>query len=206
MTRDGFTYIVICREDRKDDGSPGDYTLSTRRVFATAEAAQMYLKGVCPSREPLVINGRFHQLRFYRGVDLSTPIDEWELVNPLDYPRDRYPLYPTLYAFRFGEGGTVRLLVWSSSVEKGLETAAEWLESKAPGVFVFPDYVTAAQELGHVPMEQVSEKAESGLTYTEAGWIPSHECTVIEAAPDSDLTRLTREECARLWAEEYPEG
>lgn len=56
-------YIVICREDRKEDGSPGDYTLATRTLFPTPEAAETYASGCSPEREALVVGGRFLELR-----------------------------------------------------------------------------------------------------------------------------------------------
>jgi hypothetical protein len=57
-------HLVVCREDRQEDGSPGKYTLATRRVFDSNEEAVEYSLGINSSREPLVIEGRFDQLRF----------------------------------------------------------------------------------------------------------------------------------------------
>lgn len=59
-----FSYIVVCRDDRKYDGSKGDYTLATRNVFATMEAANEYAKYISDSREPIVVPGRFNDLNF----------------------------------------------------------------------------------------------------------------------------------------------
>lgn len=56
-------YIIICREDRKDDGGPGDYTLATRTVFPTKESADKYASECAPEREALVVSGRFFGLR-----------------------------------------------------------------------------------------------------------------------------------------------
>lgn len=57
------TWIVICRADRKEDGSAGDYELATRKVFETRYAAETYMAGISESREPLVIQGDFRGLR-----------------------------------------------------------------------------------------------------------------------------------------------
>lgn len=56
-------YIVICREDRKDDGSPGDYTLVTRTVFPNKEAADKFASGCASERQAIVVGGRFGELR-----------------------------------------------------------------------------------------------------------------------------------------------
>ena len=60
---DPYTFIVICRDDVKPDGDKGDYTLATRRVFHTRAEASAWAAGVSPSREAIVVDGRWHQLR-----------------------------------------------------------------------------------------------------------------------------------------------
>lgn len=67
MDSETCCYIVVCREDRQPDGTPGNYTLLTRTVFLTEEGAAEYASGVSPSREPLVVKGRFAGLRFNDG-------------------------------------------------------------------------------------------------------------------------------------------
>ncbi len=67
-------FIVIAREDRKEDNSLGRYTLATRRVFYSEEAALEYADSLGQSRDAVVIPGRFDELRFYD--DLA------EVVNP----------------------------------------------------------------------------------------------------------------------------
>jgi hypothetical protein len=57
-------YIVICRADRKDDGSPGDYELATRTVFPIKEDAEKYASGISTSRDPIIVPGHFRYLRF----------------------------------------------------------------------------------------------------------------------------------------------
>lgn len=49
------TYLVVCREDRSDDGEPGAYTLATRRSFDDLGDAQAYSTSIAPSREPMII-------------------------------------------------------------------------------------------------------------------------------------------------------
>jgi hypothetical protein len=50
-----YRYIVICRDDRKDEDTPGDYVMATHGTFITREAAEHYAKGVSPSREAIVV-------------------------------------------------------------------------------------------------------------------------------------------------------
>lgn len=57
------TYVVIGREDRKPLGEPGDYSLVTRQTFYTREAAAKYAATVHSSRAPIVVFGRFFDLR-----------------------------------------------------------------------------------------------------------------------------------------------
>lgn len=56
-------YIVICREDRKEDGSPGDYVLATRTIFPNKGAATGYAAGCASERAAIVVGGRFTELR-----------------------------------------------------------------------------------------------------------------------------------------------
>lgn len=45
---------VLCRLDRKPDGTPGDYVMSSR-LFDDAEGARLDANGVSPSRFPIVV-------------------------------------------------------------------------------------------------------------------------------------------------------
>jgi len=67
-------FVVICRADRDIGGNPGEYVLTTRRVFNTREDAQRYADGCAPSRDAIVVSGRWHQLRL--GEDEEE--EEWE--------------------------------------------------------------------------------------------------------------------------------
>jgi hypothetical protein len=62
-----WCFLVACRDDVQLDGSPGGYTLATRRVFASRAEADAYAATVATSREPFVVEGRFGQLRFPAG-------------------------------------------------------------------------------------------------------------------------------------------
>lgn len=57
-------FVVIAREDRALDGTPGRYTLCTRTVFRTEGDAIEYAACISPSREPIVIPGDWAALRF----------------------------------------------------------------------------------------------------------------------------------------------
>ena len=45
--------IVLCREDSKPDGTPGDYVLAARRFF-TRDEAEEYTKSISPSCDLLI--------------------------------------------------------------------------------------------------------------------------------------------------------
>jgi hypothetical protein len=58
----GESFIVICRAD-KIGRRKGPYVLATRRVFAERAEAALYAATVNSSRQPLVVAGRWHELR-----------------------------------------------------------------------------------------------------------------------------------------------
>jgi hypothetical protein len=53
----GEDYVVICRDDA------GFYTLASRRYWHVWEHALAYSKTIAPTREPIVVSGRWHELR-----------------------------------------------------------------------------------------------------------------------------------------------
>ena len=57
-------FIVVCRADTNEDGSPGNYELATRRMFASEHHANLYASGINSSRQPIVVKGRFTELEF----------------------------------------------------------------------------------------------------------------------------------------------
>lgn len=58
----GDRWVVICRDDKVGRRTP-PYVLATRQVFGSREAAETYAATVHPSRKPLVIEGRWGELR-----------------------------------------------------------------------------------------------------------------------------------------------
>lgn len=58
------SYIVVCRLDRDKEDVPGNYAIATRRVFKTRIQAEKYAATVAQSREPIVVEGDFANLRF----------------------------------------------------------------------------------------------------------------------------------------------
>lgn len=58
------SYVVICRGDRRsEDDPPAPYELASRRVFDIREDAVIFAAAFASGREPLVVEGRWHQLR-----------------------------------------------------------------------------------------------------------------------------------------------
>lgn len=129
---------------------------------------------------------------------------EYVIVNPEDVPRGRYSTpksigrqgsaYP-LYAFQFGAYGTTNVLVWGDShisLEDALEIAAGWLADNAPGLLIDDKemanlYEEAKKEDPNGDEDSWRETAETDLTYTESGYIPSWEWYVNELHPGNPL-------------------
>ena len=57
------TFVVLCRAD-KVSRKNGPYVLATRRVFRTWVDAEGYAAGIADARKPLVVEGRWQELRF----------------------------------------------------------------------------------------------------------------------------------------------
>lgn len=147
-------------------------------VSPSASSVRAELRRILASMEPVVVKDA-------EGVT-------WEIANPGDHDWTQH-----LWAFQFGNVGTANVLAWANGSDSGLEEAADYLMSSGkPGYFVPDDvmaqhYEEAKAELGpNVEEEQISEKAEADLTYTEAGYIPSDEWHVREAPPD--LVKLAK--------------
>jgi hypothetical protein len=114
-----------------------------------------------------------------------------EIVNPSDKPTRKkwFSKNESLWRFQFGAYGDTRLLVWSKGVDDGLEIAADWLATNAPGHLMAEgsDELKslrdeAREELGEdADDEEVDQSATADLTYTEAGYLTSYEWTVDEA-------------------------
>lgn len=125
----------------------------------------------------------------------------------------RYNQVAPLQIFHFGSYGDTHVAVWDQNIEDGLETAAEWLAENAPGLIYDAGemeelYADAARDLGlegpvadfdEDDIERVREAAEAGLTYTESGYIPSHEWGVSDLAPgDEDFRRIFEQSIEEL--------
>ena len=63
-------YVVICRADRVGFRK-GPYVLATREVFPTLARAEAYARTVNGSRQPLVVEGRWRELRFQHAYEPS---------------------------------------------------------------------------------------------------------------------------------------
>lgn len=58
-------YIVICKTGRSERRPEDErYVLATREIFRSKAEAYEYAKGVAKSRQPIVVSGRFNQLRW----------------------------------------------------------------------------------------------------------------------------------------------
>jgi hypothetical protein len=61
------SFIVICRDDVQQGPNgtiqPGPYMLATRQVFGSAAAAEDYAQGIARGRKPIVVEGRWAELR-----------------------------------------------------------------------------------------------------------------------------------------------
>jgi hypothetical protein len=68
-------YIVVCLDSDGDNHT--SYVLATRQVFMSPIAAARYAQTVASSRNPLVIAGRFTELRFASSTAAT-------LLNRLD--------------------------------------------------------------------------------------------------------------------------
>lgn len=139
------------------------------------------------------------------------------IVNPseaLDAGGRSFATKGRLWLFTFGAYGDTRLAVWDgfrSGLDGALEMAAEYLADHAPGHLASDKdmddlYKEAAEELGvawplperggpgdpefdqnYRNLEKVRDQAEADMTYTESGWLTSHEWTVDEITRGTEL-------------------
>jgi len=72
-------HVVVCRDDRKHDGSDGDYMLATRTVFQGREAAEAYARTISHSRGAIVVPMSLSELRV--GEDRGR-LDYWVRPKP----------------------------------------------------------------------------------------------------------------------------
>lgn len=109
------------------------------------------------------------------------------VVNP-----DDHSWSTDLFHFQFGAYACTHLLVFANGMDSGLEEAAGWLASHAPGTFVDIDTKEIrddlAKKLGVAPSEiddedlyEVWDEVTVDLTYTESGYIASYKWWVNDA-------------------------
>lgn len=161
---------------------PDKVSESLRRVAAKVEASRR------PSVSKVAAAVRL-VLAAVEGQPVTVELhgDTYEVANP-----GEEAFTERLWAFQFGSSGTARVLVWADSIEDGLEKATEYLRDHGkPGYFESDDsmkerYEEALREVGG-DEEKAHEKAEEGLTYTESGYVPSHEWWVDEVIDEEDI-------------------
>ena len=85
-TLPGASFTVVCTEDGHG------YVLATRQTFATREDAEEYAATCAPSRTPLVVEGRWAQLRGPGAAPMPSPSEAaaWENAESNAYLNDRY--------------------------------------------------------------------------------------------------------------------
>jgi hypothetical protein len=113
-----------------------------------------------------------------------------EVANPADWGDD-------LYIFQFGACGTTWVAVWArrDCIEDALEIAAGWLLANAPGYLTsFGDAIKEAiaefeRQAGRAPdlnndvdCERLYELQDQDCTYTDSGYLVSHEWYVNDAS------------------------
>ncbi len=71
----GASFVVVCTEDGHG------YVLATRQTFHSREDAERYAKTCSDSRRPLVVEGRWAQLRGPGAAPLPSPSEAAALEN-----------------------------------------------------------------------------------------------------------------------------
>lgn len=104
-----------------------------------------------------------------------------------------------------GHAACVHGMASGRDFDDALEVAAETLLEVAPGSFTEPDYQKACNDVGvsfadsqaEVSNEDYAEiltRAEADLTYTESGWLISHEWTIVGVKTREELLAFARGE------------
>lgn len=154
-----------------------------------------------------------------RVVLVDQDAREYILINPLEYDKDA-----TVHVFHFGAYGDLHLIYLYAGrregLEAGLEECGSWLAENAPGHIMeqgSEEYMDlfneAKQELideGADPDDEefdgkVEEKAMEDQTYTESGWIASHEWGVDTLDKDDDVAKAALYVSKKLYAAHYDE-
>jgi hypothetical protein len=93
----------------------------------------------------------------------------------------------SVFEFQFEGGTIVRVYQRPDCIDDALETAAEWLLKHKLGRFVKPVYdlrCVGCEGDEDGPCDVCRTEAESGLTYTESGWLQNEEWTYRELKSD----------------------
>lgn len=117
----------------------------------------------------------------------------------VNYTEDRLWAHKGAWIFSFGAYDATHVLAYGA-LDDALESAAAWLAEHAPGHLTEPDYGNARNEiLGEsgigddmLSEEAIAEHAEADLTYTESGWLLSHEWTCMKLHDPSDLLKFVK--------------
>lgn len=123
-----------------------------------------------------------------RKIRIANPTDRYMLRRP----GSQYGYRAFLLAF--GACYPTYVLAYADGLDSALEEAAEWLAVNAPGLLVSEAEHTelcrgAVEEAGlkwdmeanwdDAAWVEAIESAEADLIYTEAGWVPSHEWSIV---------------------------
>jgi hypothetical protein len=149
-----------------------------------------------------------------RVVLVDQDAREFILVNPLEYDREA-----KVIAFHFGAYGDLNLLYLYSGrgegIEDGLEECASWLAEHAPGHIMeqgSEEYMElfneAKEELINEGEDEedeeldgkAEEQAMADQTYTESGYIASHEWGVNDIDSGEDLAKAALYASKKLYA------
>ena len=167
---------------------------------ANEMAAENYVPD-CPTKKWSMsdeMRWRLAQARAVRIYEKSD--DKSSSFGPvkLNLAGDPWWSYRGVWVFQFGAYGTTHVLAYGE-LENALEDTAAWLKDHAPGHLTEPDYVGARDELlsegrtvDSLTDEEIAQLAETGLTYTESGWLTSYEWTVTELHEPSGLLAYVR--------------
>lgn len=98
--------------------------------------------------------------------------------------------------FAFGSFDPTYVAAFGRSFDDCLEEAACVLRQVAPGSFVEPEYPEDFVAMQSEDADRAQADAEADLTYTEAGWLISHEwfCVAEDISVDELFDFVTRED------------
>lgn len=146
---------------------------------------------------------------------MSSPLT---IINPNDrnWTRHRYVLW-------FGACGPTHLMAYANSLDDALEECGEWLAKHAPGLIMaawgeehsalvkeaceeagltYPPPSDVCADMDH-HYQDAQQSAESDLTYTESGYLTSHEWGItLEDPTRSEIKAFIAELAERHYSDE----